>query len=246
MRSRMITVAHAYANRRDRWQRAIEAGVDFIETDLQFDRGRVWVRHEHRAGWLPLLYNFRPPASHATGPFALRAGALFLRLDVRPIPFEEFLAFCNRRIGIMLDFKAGAYSAESGRAFVQAVLRAIDAEAFAGALDACGAWPLLDALRERRPGMAIHYSVDTADGWESLRLRLSAGDPIRGITLKHALLDDAKAALLRDAGVSFYVWDVFDDGAAENAVRAGAAGIIADDLQLLRRYAAAPAAGRRP
>lgn len=246
MRARMITVAHAHANRRDRWRPAIDAAVDFIETDLRFERGRIWVRHEHRAGPLPLLYNLRPPASHARGPWALRAGPVFLRLDLRPIPFEEFVDFCSGRVGIMLDFKAGAYTAEAARDFIAAALRTIEARSFAGRLDACGSWPLLDALRERRPDFALHYSVDNAAGWDSLLVRLRARDALRAITIKHALIDTQKAAVLRDAGIDTYVWDVFDDAQAHDAVTFGATGIIADDLRLLRRFAAVSASTDAP
>jgi glycerophosphoryl diester phosphodiesterase len=237
----LITIAHAAANRRQRWQPAMDAGVDFIETDLRYERGRLWVRHEHRVARLPLLYNVDPPASHRKGPWALTLGPLFVRLDVRAIPFEEVVDAMSGRTGLMLDFKSGAYTLEAGRDCVRAALETLERRNFAGRIDACGSWALLDALREMRPEMLLHYSVDNAAGWESLLVRLRAQDPVRGITIKRELLDEASAALLREHSLHFYAWNLFDERDAQEARRHGAAGIIADDLTLLRRHRGQPA-----
>jgi glycerophosphoryl diester phosphodiesterase len=238
----LIAIAHAYANRRDRWQRALDAGVDLIETDLRFDGEQVWVRHERRLGPLPLLYDRGLRGIHAQGPYAMRLGRWNLRLELRPIPLRDVARAVSGRAGLLLDFKRGEYGPSATRAFVDQAFGALDAEGFQGALDCCGSWELLDVVRERRPDTRVHYSVDSAADWERMLARLRRDNAVPGVTIKSELLDDARAGELRERGLHFYVWNVFTDDDAQRARRLGAAGIIADDLELLRRHAG-PATG---
>ena len=236
----LVRIAHAYGNRRHRLERALAAGVDLIETDLRFADGVVWVRHEHRLWRLPLLYNRRLRGIHREGPLALAVGPHYFRLDLRPIRLPEVIEAVSGRGGLMLDLKAGRYAPAEAARFVEMVLGTLDTMRFAGHLDFCGGWSLLDLVRARAPAQTIHYSVDGERDWDAFRARADGADAIRAITIQRRLLTDERGAFLRDAGVDFYCWDVEDAADAEHAIAQGAAGIIADDLALLRALAGRP------
>jgi glycerophosphoryl diester phosphodiesterase len=238
----LVRIAHAYGNRRQRLDRALAAQVDLIETDLRYADGVVWVRHEHRLRRLPVLYNNRLRGIHREGPFAVTLGPLFLRLDLQPIRLPEVVAAVSGRGGLMLDLKAGRYSPAAATRFIETVLGTLDTMRFAGRLDFCGSWQLLDLVRAHAPAQTLHYSVDNERDWDAFRARArtGGGDAIDAITIQRGLLDDARGAYLRGAGIDFYCWDVDDAADAELAIAAGASGVIADDLGLLRTLAARP------
>ena len=235
----LIRIAHAYGNRRHRVDEAVAAGVDLIEADLRWRGGRVWVRHEHRTRFLPVLYNVGLKGIHRDGPWAASLRRLFIRLDVRPILLDELLDRVGQRCGVLLDLKAGAYGAASARAFVAATFATLDASASSPTVDFCGSWLLLDAVRVQRPEQMVHYSVDSERDWTALQERLTSSNRPRGITIERKLLDETRAAVLRRAGVEFYCWDVANEEDAQYAIRHGAAGIIADDLDMLAALDAA-------
>jgi glycerophosphoryl diester phosphodiesterase len=229
-----VTVAHAYGNRWPRIAAATSAGVDFIETDLHFYRGRVFVRHERRLGRLPLLYNRALHGIHREGPYALSLGSLWLRLEPRPLPFEAVVKAIAGKSGLMLDLKAAGYSAREAERFIAAIFVTLEHAGFAGALDFCGSWKLLDEVRRQRPGQAVHFSVDNDRDWEAALWRMASVDTFPAITLKRSLVDGTRTDALREARVPFYCWDVLDEADARHALAHGASGIIADDLALLR------------
>jgi glycerophosphoryl diester phosphodiesterase len=234
----VLRIAHAAGNRRDRLERALEAGVDMIEVDVRFRGGVAWVRHEHRLGVLPLLYNRRPNRVHREGPFALSVGPHFFRLDVRRLRLDEVAARVHGKAGLLVDLKAGAYRPAEAQRFVEAVLTVLDG--FTGPLDFCGSWPLLDLVRAAKPGLPLHYSVDRPAQWAALQARMGGAAQPPGISLHPRLLTEERALALHAAGVEFYCWDVEDSAGAERVLALGAAGIIAGDLDLLRALAGRP------
>lgn len=238
MAGALLRIAHAHGNRRHRIERALEAGVDLIEMDLRWDRGVVWVRHEHRASRLPLLYNVDLKGIHREGPWAASLRRLFVRLDHRPIRLAEVLEAAVGRAGVLLDMKAGGYSASAAHRFAEAVFRAT--EGFPEPVRFCGHWRLLDILREHEAAAGVHYSIDSDSDWEALRARADGeGDAqVRGVTIQTSLLTEQRARVLRDGAVEFYCWDVDSYDVALRALHLGASGVIADDLNLLRELAA--------
>jgi glycerophosphoryl diester phosphodiesterase len=233
-------IAHAYGDRRRRIEQALAAGVEMIEADVRWWGGRVWVRHEHHAPVLPLLWNKNLKGAHRQGPFARSAGPYWLRLDVHRLPFEELLDRTSARAGLLIDFKAARLPAREARRFVARVLRMLELHPFVGALDFCGMWELLDLVRLYRPAQQVHYSVDSEADWARVQPRLAEGDPAAGITIHHLLLTPERAEELGRKGVSFYPWDIRDADDAARVVAMGAAGILADDLDLLRSLAGTP------
>ena len=232
-------IAHAYGDRRHRVEAALAAGVEWIEADLRWSGGKAWVRHEHRLPVLPILWNHRLKGIHREGPLAASLGPYWLRLDVRCMPFEELLDRTSGRAGLLLDFKAQRYSRPQARRFVASVLRSIEFRPFAGGVDFCGMWGLLDLVRQFRPGQDVHYSVDNERGWALLQPRIVAHDAAVGVTIHRRLLTPERAARLRESGTSFYAWGIEDGPQAAAAIGEGALGIIADDLDLLRSIAGA-------
>ncbi len=242
----VVRIAHAYANRRQRIDQALAAGVDLIEADLHYRAGRVWIRHEHRLGLLPLLYNFRLSGVHRQGPWALSLGPLFLRLDLHPIERPDLLGRVSGRAGLLLDLKEAPYPPPAAAAFTDRVVRLLDETGFPGPVGFCGDWPLLDLVRALRPDAAVRYSVDSSRQWAALQSRLSRRDRIDRISISRDLLGPQTSAVLTKAGVDYYCWDVRGRADADRAVELGVSGLIADDLALLRELAGTPVRAPQP
>ena len=141
----------------------LTSGVPMIEVDLRWWRGEAWVRHEHRLGWLPLLYNHRLRGIHREGPFACSFGGLWFRLDLRSIRLREALERTAGHAGLLIDLKADRYSRSVARGFVASVLTEIEDARFLGRIDFCGSWPLLDVVRSLKPEQPVHYSIEGLD-----------------------------------------------------------------------------------
>lgn len=239
-RRTLVRIAHAYGNRRHRIAQAVAAGVDLIETDLRFDRGTVWVRHEHRVPGLPLLFNNRLHGIHREGPYARSFGPLFVRVDVERIRLPEVVAAVSGRSGLLLDLKAGTYTPSTAERFVDAVLGILATARFDGRLGFCGSWRLLDVVRTKRPDLTLHYSVDRNASWGAFLARAEGPSAIRAVSIQRRLLTEERAKILSDRDVDVYCWDVANAADAADAVACGAAGVIADDLGLLRDLAGTP------
>jgi hypothetical protein len=235
----VLRIAHGYGNRRDRIARALAAGVDAIEADLRFHRGRIWVRHERRLPGLPLLYNYRLGAVHREGPWSVSAGRHFFRLDFAPIRLEELLSATGDRADLLLDLKRGRYSPAGARRFVGEALDTIDRFGDRARVSFCGGWQLLDELLVQEPRASAYYSVDRPAHLAALHARLALGRSVPGVSIRSNLLDTGTAAFLQDAGIRFLCWDVDTLPQARSAVDLGASGILAADLDLLRAIAPA-------
>jgi glycerophosphoryl diester phosphodiesterase len=230
---RPLRIAHAYGNSRARIRRALDAGVDLIETDLRWDRGTVWVRHEHRLGWLPILYNRGLRGIHTKMPFGLTIGRYWLRADVRRLRLEDVVAESGGAAGLLLDFKAGRYRKQEALRFVDAVFRILEDAAIGTRVAACGHWPLLELAAERRPNLERYYSIDSEGDWERFQRRSRAGRHAPGASMKRDLVTPERAAALRGWGTRFVAWDIDTAEEAEAALAAGARGVIADNLEML-------------
>jgi glycerophosphoryl diester phosphodiesterase len=234
-------IAHAHGNRRAWIERALSAGVDFIEADLRWDGRTIRVRHEHRLPLIPLLWNHRLRGFHRQGPFAIGLGPLWLRLDVQRLSFSELLARVGGRAGLMLDLKRDRHTREEAGRFVRAVFAGLEMAGFPGPIDFCGAGDLLDAVLAERPGQLVHYSIDNdaALGW----LPALAARGATGVSIHRALLTPERGRWLREQGFDVIAWDVGTLAEADAAIACGASAIIADDLALLRALAVGPGEG---
>jgi glycerophosphoryl diester phosphodiesterase len=239
----VLRIAHAHGNRRHRIEEAMAAGVDLIEADIRHYRGRIWVRHEFRAPFLPVLYNGRLNPFHRQGPWALSLRRLFLRLDLNPLPLDELLDIVGDRVGILFDLKYARYPEREARAFVHTLLHMLETW-FHGPIDFCGNWSLLDlVVAEHDARLPVHYSIDGERQWKKLLQQIQAGTPFRTITIRRSMLDDQRAEILRAAGIDYYCWDIDSSTEAEAAIERGASGIISHNLDVLSALPAPP--GRR-
>jgi glycerophosphoryl diester phosphodiesterase len=227
----IVRIAHAAGNRRDRIAGALAAGVDLIEIDVRWRHEAAWVRHERRLPFLPVLYDRDLRGVHRGGPYAATLGRHFFRLELRGLRFRDAVALVGDGAGLLVDLKAAPYRTSEARRFVANLLTTL--AGFAGTLDFCGGWPLLDLVTEARPGQRVHYSVDKAGHWDALVRRMEGGTAPSGISIHPRLLGAERAETLRRAGIDFYCWDIDDAAAAEQAIALGASGINADDLDLL-------------
>ena len=241
----ILRIAHAYGNRRARIEQALAAGVDMLEADLRWDGKRIWVRHEHRFGVLPLLYNNRLRGIHREGPFARPIGPYWFRLDTHRISFSELLSLTAGKSGLMLDLKWAHYRKGEAKRFIESVFETLEREKFPGEIAFCGGWGLCSLARKARADARVFFSVDGAHEWELAIARLRAITPPPGITIQSRLLTPERAAELSVPGVPFIAWDIETADEASAAIAAGARGLIADDLELLATLAGTPVhAGR--
>jgi glycerophosphoryl diester phosphodiesterase len=231
-----LRIAHAHGNRRPRIEEALAAGVDLIEADVRFSRGRLWVRHELKAPFVPLLFNGHVNEFHRRGPYALSLPRSFVRLNVSPIPFDELLDRVGGHAGLLLDLKSGAYSAGGRDRFIETLLTILDTW-YHGTVRFCGNWQLLDEVRKRRPHQLLHYSVDDESDWHRLQERQAGGLPARAITIRSRMLDPERGADLRRLGLEFYCWDIESRKEALAAIDRGASGLISHHLKVLRDLA---------
>lgn len=228
-----ITVAHAYGNSRERIDEAIAAGVELIEADLRYRHGRIDIRHDYRLPIVPVLYNRGLRGIHKEWPWSVSIGSNMIRLDTPRWQLAGLLAYASGRGSLMLDLKRDTYSEDAAQAFVAATAEAIEVGAFAGRIEFCGFWPLLDRMRERLPSAIVRYSVDTPHDWQRFVERLDGPDPIASVTIQRDLLTHQRAQVMRDARVSFLAWDIETAAEADHALAMGATGVIADDLAML-------------
>jgi len=231
-----VAIAHAYGNRRASIVEALTAGVDYIEADVWYRAGELWVRHERRLGAIPLLYDRRPVGVKRIGPWALPlAPRYYLRLDIRPLTLAEVLERTNGRCRVLVDVK-GRYSRNDAEAYARR-LRQLAADDDAD-LAVCGQnWTVLDEIQEQAPHFEVRYSVEHPEQWQALLRRLEAGQAVHGICIEHRFLDAEKIRLLRDKGISVYCWTVDDRAEARRLLAKGVDGIISNDLSLLASLA---------
>ena len=101
---RPLRIAHAFGNRRHRIEAAIAADVDYIEADLWYRAGEIWVRHERRLGSLPILYDRKPRGMNRFGPWSLTVFPNhYIRLDIRPLRLVELLEATRGKRRLLLD-----------------------------------------------------------------------------------------------------------------------------------------------
>lgn len=228
-------IAHAYGNSTQALSRALRAAVDLVEADIWYRAGRLYVRHEQRLGWLPLLADRLRP-EHRLPRFALRIGRrYFVRPDVRPLRLEKLLGAANGSVRLLLDTK-GSYTPAQTGAFAQTLARSLREHGRDGAAAVCGQnFDVLDAFRRSAPEIEVRYSIERPEQWERFRAMAETEHIVRRICMHHHFLDEEKADFIRQKEVHVYCWTVNDPVRANSLVASGVNGIISDNLSLLAR-----------
>lgn len=232
---RTVRIAHAYGNRRDGIEAAAAAGVDFIEADIWYRAGDIWVRHERRMPFLPLLFDRRPKGVNNVGRWALPLfPRYYARLDIDPLMLTELLERTRGRCKLLLDVK-GDPAGEDAGAYAQTLARSLAEAQCEESVIVCGQTDVLDTVREVAPHLDVRYSIEKQWQWEKLPRRLDARPGLRGVCMNRKFLSDAVARSLDQAGLKLFCWTVDDPAEARRLLELGADGIISNSLPLLEQ-----------
>lgn len=232
---RTVRIAHAYGNRRYGIEAAAAAGVDFIEADIWYRTGDIWVRHERRMPFLPLLFDRRPHGVNNVGPWALPVfPKYYARLDIDPLTLTELLERTRGRCELLLDVK-GDPAGEDARAYAQTLARSLAETQCEESVIVCGQTDVLDTVRQVAPHLDVRFSIEKQWQWEKLPRRLDARPGLRGVCMNRKFLSDAVARSLDQAGLKVFCWTVDDPAEARRLLQLGADGIISNSLPLLEQ-----------
>jgi glycerophosphoryl diester phosphodiesterase len=232
-----LRIAHAYGNRRDRIEAAATADIDFLEADLWYRAGELWVRHERRLGFLPLLCDRRPQGVDSVGPCALTVfPRYYVRLDVNPLRLRELLERTQGRRGLLLDLKGG-YRGDGARAYAQTLARILLQVQGQQQVMVCGQIEVLDRVRQAAPHLDVRYSIEKRRHWQALLRRLDAGGHLRGVCMSREFLNDEIIRFLEDKGLKVFCWTVDDPAEARRLLALGVDGIISNSIPLLEHLA---------
>jgi glycerophosphoryl diester phosphodiesterase len=230
---RPLRIAHAFGNRRERIEAALAADIDCIEADLWYRGGEIWVRHEHRLGFLPLLYDRKPRGMNSFGPWSLTVFPNhYIRLDVNPLRLTDLLEAAGGKRRLLLDLKDD-HSPEKARAYAGALSRVLRDSGHAESVLVCGQTSVLDSVRKVAPGLDVRYSIERQRQWETFLRRLDADPAIRGVSIHHEFLTEPVIRVLEERGLEVFCWTVDDLEEARRLVALGVDGITSNDLALL-------------
>jgi glycerophosphoryl diester phosphodiesterase len=204
-----------------------------IEADIWFRAGEIWVRHERRLGWLPLLMDRWPAGAHSAGPLALSPWrGYYIRPDIHELKLGELLDRVAGKKRLLLDVKGR--KGDEAEAFASTLGRRISEGDHGESVAICGQfWPVLGRLRKAAPHLEARYSVEKPYQWEAFLRLVDGHQDVRKVCIEHRFMDQDKARFLEDSGVDVYCWTVDDAAEAEQLVARGVEGIISNDLGLL-------------
>lgn len=227
-----VRIAHGFGNSRRRLSRALMGPVDLVETDVWFQDGKMVVRHEHKLGPLPVLFD-RKAHLHLKSQHGLRLPlwSWYVALERNPLALQEVLAKAKDRRGLLLDLK-GQYG-DREEALAQALAETLERTGMGEQAAICGQnWPLLGHLRAIAPHLKVHYSIDSADQLEAFQAMLEHA-PVRRICLKQSLIERPLIERLKGLGMTIYTWTVDDLWRAHELLEMGVDGIISNSLEML-------------
>lgn len=209
------TIAHRAGNNLHHLERALDAGVDAIECDFWHARGRLVLRHERKLPALPVLYD-----------------KWYVRWAWGTLSLPVLLREINLRAELFLDIKSSTKHA------ADAVLKLYhDNESMMPRTRVSSKkWKLLDRLARAGTDMEMFYSVAEEPGVKGLLARCKAPNPPHGTSIRHTLLTRQRVERLHDAGLVIYAWTVNRDERVRELLDWGVDGIIADDVNVLRRF----------
>ena len=210
--ARPITIAHRAGNELGLLRLAEAAGIDLIETDVWFHRGRLEVRHLKTLGPAPVLWD-RWRLAPAWTP----------RLQL-----VELLEALREETALLVDLKG------RDRRLPEALVAAMGRRGAPGRhVVSSQSWSLLDALA-RTSGLSTVYSIGNRRQLRRVWPRLD-GAEFPAISIHQRLLDPAMVRAFKDRSTSIITWPVNDERRKDELVAWGVDGIISDNLELLGR-----------
>jgi glycerophosphoryl diester phosphodiesterase len=155
----------------ERYERAIELGVDFVEVDVRRTADRVYVNYHDDV----------TPSGRATG----RMSYAELKADLGPelLTLDELLDVVAGRAGLQIDLKEPGYEAEI-------VLMTLARVAASGFVVTTGAVESIRSVKQQFPavraGLTLGTDMKKAQAWATVRERLSELFPSRRLERSHA------------------------------------------------------------
>lgn len=227
---RIVRIAHAYGNTRQKLAAALAADCDMIEVDMWYRGGDIRIHHERKISWLPLLID-RVMGTHKPGRFAVRIGNYFLRLDIGTLRLDDLLKEVAGRKSLLLDVKGHCGDPHLHR-YVDKIVGDIRKHKAESWVAICGqTFSVLQLIGEIAPDLEVRYSIERPYQWERFLRLLESG--ARRVCMAYGFIDADKAKLMVDNNVDLYCWTVDDWAAARRLVTQGVDGIISNDLKLL-------------
>ena len=210
-----LTVAHRAGNDLQTLEEACAAGVDLIEADVRYRKGRLEVRHLKTMGPVPLLWDRWALTPAWTSPFLLQ--------DLLPAN----AAGCE----LMLDVKGG------DEHFPREIVRVVHELMPDREYSVCSQfWDLLAAFHED-PHARIVHSIGSAKMLRDVLPRLE-GHRSDAVSIHMKLLTPAVVEDLLQRVSLIMTWPVNRESDLRRLQSWGVNGFISDRLELLRMLVA--------
>ena len=212
---RPIRVAHRGGNSHSALQRALAAGVTWVEADIWLHYGRLVARHDRTIWRLPVTYSRRSISLQL-------APALVLDTLIR--------ATAPSQTRLLIDLKGDNPGLAPA---VVEVLRRHDAHDRAAL---CGQeWQPLDTARRVDPQTNVIFSLGRPEHVTAYLARRHEGSAPATASCYHGLLTPAVIDALKEAGSTIIAWTVDSEPRARQLLALGVDGITSNDYQMLSR-----------
>ena len=216
--ARPIRVAHRGGNSRRALRRALDLGLDWVETDTWLHYGRLVARHDRTLWRLPLSYSRRSLRLHL-------APSLVLDTVLR--------ATAGTSTGVLIDLK-GRHP-ELPAAIVRLLARR---DAFKRTALCGQEWDPLDEARQINPDVRIVFSLGRPEHLEVYLARRRDGTAPPLTSCYHGLLTPDRVAALKEAGSAILAWTVDSEARARQLLAWGVDGITSNNYGMLARLSA--------
>lgn len=207
---RPLAIAHRGGNSIEDARHTIALGCDLIETDIWYRHGHLELRHKHRLGPVPILWE-----------------RWSLALAINQLTLADLLDTIDEDSLLFLDLKGD--ETELGPAIVDEMRRTSPGRRIA----LCGrSYPQLDAVLAE-PDVTVFYSVGESNEWPEAWPRLEAME-WPALSLHRKLATPETMARLRAMNATVVCWDVNTVSHARHLWELGVSGFTSDNLTLLR------------
>ena len=199
-----FAVAHNSGDTVDSTLEALYYGADVIEVDVVALNGRLYAAHDSPPLWIGNNV-FRGPLLQRI--WIASAGAKAIKLDLK----ENSPEFLN----LLLDFLED----RRGQRLVMIASRDID---------------LLRTIAEREPSVLRIFSSSSDAQFSRLEEDPAVLEVIHGVSLRHGLIDEERAAWLQQHRLLTIAWTVNDLERMNELVLLGVDAITTDNLAIMR------------
>lgn len=207
-----VTIAHRGGNSLDNLNKSMGAGVDFVEADIRSKGNLIAVAHERY--W---------------GPFAYDRKRRFLRLGDPSFLINDLVRLAKSRgQNILFDFQ-NIPQDHAGK-----IADVILESGLASQSTFCGDWGMLDKLSKIfNNNSNFFYTIKNAHSLTEF-INQQQQRQARGVSLDASLASEEALALLRQIGISVFVYGIHDSKKALRVLELGAGGLISNNLDILK------------